>query len=137
MAPIGVVPWRMSTAAGEPPQISGEPGDASWWITTPLRFSAHCWRTASRRVTGEVAPAIGIETSSAGIPERAQSTSAWQVRSLHFKGGLGQQSKMARGRRLSSASPPRTARSISRMGAKPSFRNVPVTTGFTAFPRIR
>ena len=106
-------------------------------MTIPLRFSAHCWTAASRSVTGAVAPAIGIETSSAGIPARAQSISAWQVRSLHFSGGLGQQSRIARGRRRSSVSPPLTARSISRIGANPSFRNVPVITGFLALLRVR
>ncbi len=39
----------------------------------PLRFSAQCCTTASRSVTGDVAPVNGIETSSAGMPDRAPS----------------------------------------------------------------
>ena len=77
--------------------MTGAPAPASWWITTPERFSAQCCTTASRRVTGAVAPAMGMETSWAGMPARAQSIRAWQVRSLHLSGGVGAQSKMARG----------------------------------------
>ena len=56
----------------------------------------------------------GIEISSAGIPVRAQPTSAEQVSSLQARGAVGQQSKIASGFAASSASPPRTLASIRR-----------------------
>ena len=56
--------------------MMGAPGAASWWMTMPERFSAQCCTTASRSVTGEVAPVRGMDTSSAGIPDCAQSISA-------------------------------------------------------------
>lgn len=130
IAPIGVVPCLMSNAAGEPPHTIGAPGWASWWRITPERLSAACWTTISRSVTGDVAPPRGIETSSAGMPARAQSSRAWHVRSLHFSGGLGQQSKIASGLSARARVPPRTAASIAFMTSKASFWKVPVMTGF-------
>ena len=99
-------------------------------MTSPERFSAQCWTIVSRSVTGEVAPVSGIGITSAGIPARAQSMSAWQVRSLHLSGGLTQQSKIASGFSASAVQLPRTAASIALIDAKASLRKVPVMTGF-------
>ena len=66
MAPIGVVPLRMSKMAGAPPHTMGAPGWTSWWMVMPLRHSAACWVMAPNSVTGAAAPASGIETISAG-----------------------------------------------------------------------
>src|SRR4030065_722014 len=89
-SPMGVVPARISKAAGAPPHTIGEPGLASWPITTPLKLSAAWWTTAAARVTGDVAPAKGMETSCAGTPFLAQSIRFWQVKLLHNKGGGGE-----------------------------------------------
>ena len=35
MAPMGALPVRMSKIAGAPPQTSGAPGPASWWMVMP------------------------------------------------------------------------------------------------------
>ena len=70
-----------------------------------------------------------MEMSSEGMPARAQSMRLWAVRLLHFRGGEGQASKMARGLRRSSSAPPRTAASMSSIGPNPAVRKVPVTIG--------
>src|SRR3972149_6685677 len=93
-SPIGVVPLRISNAAGAPPPTIGDPGAVSWWITTPLRLSAACSTTAAARVTGEVAPARGMETSSAGTPLRGQAIKFCTGRSLHSKGRGAQARKL-------------------------------------------
>ena len=98
-------------------------------IATPARFSAASWTSAPRSVTGAVAPVIGTATRFAGTPARAASTSAAAVRSLQVSGEVGQQSKSAKGSAARALAPPRTARSISSIGAKASLENVPVTTG--------
>lgn len=35
---MGVVPVRISKAAGEPPQTMGLPAFANWWMVTPLKI---------------------------------------------------------------------------------------------------
>ena len=88
-------------------------------------------------VAREVAPVMPMAMSSEGMPERAESMRLWAVRLLHFRGGEGQASKMARGFPASSASPPRTAASMSFIGRKLSTRKVPVTTGFPERRSVR
>ncbi len=99
-------------------------------MVMPLRFSAACCTTAAASVTGAVAPASGIDTSSAGIPARAQSIRFWQVRSDHSSGGDGQTSNTAIGRAASASSPPATSASISFITHQVSVRKAPVTIGF-------
>ena len=79
IAPIGVVSWRMSKMAGEPPQTTGAPAEASWLSTTPESVSAACCTTLPTSVTGATKPASGIETNSTGTPARAQSITFWLV----------------------------------------------------------
>ena len=79
IAPIGVVSWRTSKTAGEPPQTTGAPGLASSASTTPDSVSAACWTTLPTSVTGATKPASGIETSSIGTPAHAQSITFWLV----------------------------------------------------------
>jgi hypothetical protein len=79
IAPIGVVSYRMSKMAGEPPQTTGAPAAASWERTTPDSVSAACWTTLPASVTGATKPESGIETNSTGMPARAQSITFWLV----------------------------------------------------------
>jgi hypothetical protein len=97
IAPIGVVPTRMSRIAGAPPQTIGAPGRASWWMAIPERHSAACWTTLPMSVTGAAAPASGIDTICAGTPARARSMRLRHPSADHVSGGDGQTSKTARG----------------------------------------
>ncbi len=119
----------MSNAAGEPPQTTLAPVFASCPMTMPLRHSAVCWTTAAASVTGAVAPASGIDTSSAGMPARAQSIRFWHVRSLQSSGGDGQTSNTAIGFAARAASPPAAAESICFITHHVSVRKAPVTIG--------
>ena len=91
MAPMGVVPLRMSKLAGEPPKMTGAAGRASWPMTRPDRLSATCWTSVPAIVTGEVAPVRPIEMSSEGMPARAAVDEALggQVAPLEGRGGAG------------------------------------------------
>jgi hypothetical protein len=70
---MGVVSYRISKIAGEPPQSTGVPGRATWLITSPLSVSAVCCTSEPTSVTGDMKPASGIETNSTGMACRAQS----------------------------------------------------------------
>ncbi len=115
MAPMGVVPWRMSKIAGAPPQTMGAPGLASWWMVMPLMHSAACCTTEPSRVTGAAAPARGMETIWAGTPARARSIRFWAPKSLQISGGEGQTSNTACGFSASASRPPAKIASMSIM----------------------
>ncbi len=131
MAPMGVVSWRTSKIAGEPPHTTGAPGAASCESTTPDSVSAACWTTLPTRVTGATKPASGIETSSTGTPARAQSITFWLVSTLHLRGAVGQQEKTHSGFSRSASAVPRTASCSSRITSNPPAPKAPVTTGFS------
>lgn len=76
----------------------------------------------------EIIPVDSVAKLAAKL--KAQSIRLWVVRLLHFRGGEGHASKIARGFSARFFSPPLTATSISCIGLNPSTRNVPVTTGF-------
>jgi hypothetical protein len=137
MAPIGVDDARMSMIAGAPPQMIGEPGRASWWMTIPLRHSAACWTTDPTSVTGAAPPASGIETISAGTRARARSTRLCAPNSDQLSGGEGQTSKTARGRVASASRPPESIARRSIITCVVRALNAPVTTGLSEYSRTR
>ena len=81
-------------------------------------------------MTGAVAPAMGIDTISAGTPARARSTIFCEANSDQFSGGDGQTSKTALGflRRL--LGPPDSRASNSSNVCRLAPEKAPVTTGF-------
>src|ERR1700758_4125338 len=104
-------------------------------MVSPLILSAACCTTDPASVTGPVAPASGIEMSSAGTPPRANVTRLYAAKSVQFSGGEGQTSNTARGFSLSAAELPESAISKSIIACSVGPLNAPVTMGFAGVPQ--
>src|ERR1700757_3794687 len=106
-------------------------------MVSPLILSAACCTTEPANVTGPVAPANGIEMSSAGTPARANVTRLYAAKSVQFSGGEGQTSNTARGFSLSAVELPESAISKSIIACSVGPLNAPVTMGLLECHRTR
>ena len=92
MAPMGVVPLRMSKLDGEPPKMTGAPGpgEPGRW-PGPTRFSTTCWTSVPAIVAGEVGPghAHGDELRGDARPGAVDQALGRQVAPLEGRGGTG------------------------------------------------
>src|SRR5690349_3790168 len=102
-------------------------------MTMPASDSAACCTIEPANVTGAVAPASGMEISSAGTPARASRIRFSAANSDQFKGGDGQTANTAPGLARTASGPPASADSSSSMIPKVDTPNAPVTTGLSEY----
>src|ERR1043165_1945017 len=106
-------------------------------MVTPASDSAACCTIAPASVTGAVAPASGMEISSAGTPARASLSKLSAANADQFSGGEGQTSNTALGLDFSASNPPASAATRSSMVRNVATLNAPVTTGLSEYESTR